>query len=121
MNLIWQEDFSPIAKKLKQDYSTRKSISVSSSNVTKILSKISLSEIQTLLRTPLTILLYELSTSYPRYEISCDGGCTIKADDKVYTDTAPVVETSNGLVYLTLPRFENALAVKVLDISSVDG
>ncbi len=121
MNLIRQEDFSTLANKAKQDYINRKWLTTSSQSITKITSKISLSDVATLTELPLNILLYELSTSYPRFEISCDGGCTIKADDKVYTDTAPVVETSNGLVYLTLPRFENALAVKVLDISSVDG
>jgi hypothetical protein len=63
-------------------------------------------------------LLYELSTTLPRYEVSCDGGCSIQADDKTYTDVKPIIETSNGFVYLTLPNFENALAVTNLEISS---
>ena len=72
-------------------------------------------------KTPLNILLYELSTTYPRFEISCDGGCIIQADDKIYTGTNPVVETSNGFVYLTLLDFENSLAVTNLEISSANG
>ena len=121
MNLIWQEDFATIAKKLKQDYITRKSISASSQNIAKITSKITLSDVQTLLQVPLNILLYELSMNYSRYEISCDGGCRIQADDKEYTDTKPVIETSNGFVYLTLPNFENSLAVSSLHISAMSG
>jgi hypothetical protein len=77
--------------------------------------------VKTLIQTPLNILLYELSTSYSRYEISCDGGCHIQADQTGYTDTKPIIETSNGFVYLTLPKFENALAVANLEISSLSG
>ncbi|HBB03825.1 TPA: hypothetical protein DCZ39_02905 [Patescibacteria group bacterium] len=73
MNLIRQEDFATIANKLKQEYATRKSITPSSQSITKITSKITLSDLKTLVDTPLNILLYELSTSYSRYEISCDG------------------------------------------------
>ncbi|EKD24860.1 MAG: N-acetylmuramoyl-L-alanine amidase family 2 [uncultured bacterium (gcode 4)] len=121
MNLIRQEDFATIANKLKQEYATRKSITPSSQSITKITSKITLSDLKTLVDTPLNILLYELSTSYSRYEISCDGWCTIQTDETGYTDTNPIIETSNGFVYLTLPTFENALAVTHLEISSVDG
>ncbi|MEI8008726.1 MAG: hypothetical protein WCI00_04985 [bacterium] len=85
MNLIWQDDFESIANTLKQDYMTRKLLTPSSQNINKITSKITLSDIKTLIQTPLNILLYELSTTLPRYEISCDGGCIIQADDKLYT------------------------------------
>ena len=121
MNLIRQDDFASMSNKLKQDYMNRKWLTNSSQNSTKITSKINISDVNDLIQTPLNILLYELSTSYPRYEISCDGGCTIQADDKTYTDIKPIVETSNGFVYLTLPTFENSLAVTHLEISSVDG
>lgn len=121
MNLIWQEDFARIADQLKQEYMTRKWISPSSQSISKITSKVTLSDIQNLLQTPLSILLYELSTSYPRYEVSCDGWCSIQADDITYTGAAPVVEASNWFVYLTLPQFENALPVSLLEISSLDG
>ena len=121
MNLIWQDDFASIANTLKQDYMTRKLLTPSSQNINKITSKITLSDIKTLIQTPLNILLYELSTTLPRYEISCDGGCIIQADDKLYTWVNPVVETSNGFVYLTLPTFENALVVTNLEISSMGG
>lgn len=120
MNLIRQDDFASIANTSKQAYMNRKWIANSSQSITKITSKITLSDITTLLQTPLNILLYELSTSYPRYEISCDGGCTIQADELAYTGVAPVVETSNGFVYLTLPNFENALAITHLEISSIN-
>lgn len=116
--LIRKDDFWAIAKPLKDDYQTRKWITASSQSINKITSKISLSDIKTLMQTPLNILLYELSTSYPRFEISCDGGCAIQADDQIYTGATPVVETSNGFIYLTLPNFENALAVSNLEISS---
>ncbi|MFA6256425.1 MAG: N-acetylmuramoyl-L-alanine amidase [Candidatus Absconditabacterales bacterium] len=121
MNLIRQEDFASIANKVKQDYMTRRGLSVSSQSINKITSKITLSDVKTLIQTPLNILLYELSTSYSRYEISCDGGCHIQADQTGYTDTKPIIETSNGFVYLTLPKFENALAVANLEISSLSG
>ncbi len=121
MNLIRQDDFAGIAHTLKQEYTSRKSITPSSQSITKITSKITISDIKTLVQTPLTILLYELSTNYPRYEISCDGGCSIQADDKTYTGSNPVVETNDGFVYLTLPSFENPLEVKLLDISSSNG
>jgi len=59
--------------------------------------------------------------NYPRQEITCDGGCRILADNVLYTGTAPVVETSNGFIYLNLPQFENSLAVTSLEISSSNG
>ncbi|MEI6117742.1 MAG: hypothetical protein WCP92_00280 [bacterium] len=40
-------------------------------------------------------MLYELSTTFPRYDISCDGGCIIHADDTTYTGDNPIVEASN--------------------------
>jgi len=122
MNLVWQEDFSTMANKLKQDYMTRKSLSSSSQNISKITSKIPLSEVQTLVQTPLNILLYELSMSYSRYEVSCDGGCAIQSDGILYTGINPVVETSDGFVYLSLPQLgENSLPVTLLEISSSNG
>lgn len=121
MNLIWQNDFASISNTLKQEYMNRKWLTSSSQTNTKITSKITLSDIKDLIQIPLNILLYELSTTLPRYEISCDGGCTIQADDKIYSDMKPIIETSNGFVYLTLPSFENALAVTNLEISSSSG
>lgn len=118
MNLIWQDDFSRVASQLKKEYIARKWLAVSSQNINKISSKIPLSDVQTLIQTPLNILLYELSTNYSRYEVSCDGWCTVLADDVTYTGTSPVVETSDGFVYLSLPQFENALPVSLLDVSS---
>jgi len=119
MNLIWQEDFSRIAQTLKQGYMDRKWIASSSQNINKITSKINISDVSTLIDTPLTILLYELSMNYPRYEISCDGGCKIQADGSGYVYTNPVVEVSNWFVYLVLPDFENSLGVDNLEISSL--
>ncbi|MCX6824708.1 MAG: N-acetylmuramoyl-L-alanine amidase [candidate division SR1 bacterium] len=118
MNLIWQEDFAGIANTLKQEYSTRKLIAASSLAFNKITSKINISDLKILLQSPLSILLYELSMNYSRYEISCDGGCAIQADGVAYSDTHPIIETSNGFIYLTLPSFENALAVTNLEIAS---
>ncbi len=121
MNVIRQDDFASIADTVKQNYIRVRWISPSLQSISKITSKLTLSDIQTLIQTPLNILLYELSTTLPRYEISCDGGCTIQADDATYTDVKPIVETSNGFVYLTLPNFENALLVVNLEISSSSG
>ena len=118
MNLIWQEDFASIANTLKQEYSTRKLITPSSLAFNKITSKINISDLKILLQSPLSILLYELSMNYSRYEISCDWGCAIQADGVAYSDTHPIIETSNGFIYLTLPSFENALAVTNLEIAS---
>lgn len=121
MNLIWQDDFASMSNKLKQEYMDRRWLVSSTQTSKKITSKITLSEAKDLIQTPLNILLYELSTTLPRYEISCDGWCNIQADDKIYTDAKPVVETSNWFVYLTLPNFENALAITNLEISSANG
>lgn len=121
MNLIWKENFDTLAHTKKQQYTERKWITVSSQSINKITSKITLSDVNTLLQTPLNILLYELSVNYPRYEISCDGWCDIQADDVLYTGSQPIVESSNGFIYLTLPNFENALPVTALEISSLNG
>lgn len=119
-NLIWKEDLATLAQALKQDYASRKWISSSSQNINKITSKITLSDVETLISSPLNILLYELSMSYSRYEISCDGGCTILADDTYYTGNFPLVETNGNFVYLSLPNFENPLWVSHLEISSAN-
>jgi len=76
--------------------------------------------VKDLVNSPLNILLYELSVNYPRYEISCDSGCIIQADGTTYTHDHPVVEASDGFIYLTLPEFENALTVTSLEISSAN-
>lgn len=120
MNLIRKNDFDTLANTAKQQYITRKGINTSSKNINKIMSKITLSEVNDLLQTPLNILLYELSTTFPRYEISCDGGCNIQADTKTYTYTNPAVEVANGLVYLRLPDVENPITVTNLEITSVN-
>ena len=73
MRLIWQEDLQTLAQTLKQDYATRKSLLPSSQNIIKITSKITLSDVQTLIQNPFNILLYDLSMNFSRYEISCDG------------------------------------------------
>ncbi len=121
LNIVWADDFDSLANTVKQQYITRKSLSTSSQNITKITSKITLSDLDSLLQSPINILLYELSMNYARYEISCDEWCVIQADDLTYTGTNPIIETSNGFVYLTLPNFENALEVKRLEISSSNG
>jgi len=121
MNLIWQDDFASIANTLKQDYMKRKWISSSSQSINKITSKITLSEVDSLIQTPINILLYELSTTLPKYEISCDWTCIVQADDTTYTTTKPIVETSNWFIYLTLPVLENPLTVSHLEISSSSG
>lgn len=118
MNVIRKNDFDALANGVKQEYMTRKWISSSSQNITKITSKISVEDVQTLINTPLTILLYELSMNYPRYDISCDGWCTIKADSKTYSYTNPAVEVSNGFIYLRLPDVENPITVQNLEIYS---
>lgn len=59
--------------------------------------------------------------NYPRYEISCDGGCNIIADDKSYVSAAPIVEVHEGFIYLSLPDLENDIVPASLEISSVDG
>ncbi len=119
-NLIWKDDFDSIANKLKQGYITTRWLSSSTKSINKISYKIPLSELTTLVQSPLNILLYELSMNYPRFELSCDGWCTIQVDDKTYTETKPLIETSNGFIYLTLPSLENPLTVTNLKISSVN-
>lgn len=121
INLVWQEDFATIANNLKQEYMKRKLLSPSTQNINKITSKISLLDVSTLIQSPLTILLYELSANYSRYEISCDWWCNIQSDDVLYTGVNPIVEKSNWFIYLSLPQFENSVPVELLEISSLDG
>ena len=116
--LIWNNDFANIASTKKQAYMNRKWISTSSNSINKITSKLYLSDIQTLVQTPLNVLLYELSMNYPRHEVSCDGYCIIQADDETYTGASAIVEMSNGFVYLSLPTMEQPLLVDLLEISS---
>ncbi len=120
MNLIRHDDFADIANNIKEEYMDRKGFSSSSQNLKKITSKITVDDINILIDTPLTILLYELSMNYPRYEISCDGWCSIQVDGETYTYNNPIVEVNDGFIYLTLPELENALSVKYLKISSID-
>ncbi len=121
MYIIWKDDFSAIANDIKQQYVSRKWITFSSQSINKITSKISLAEVHNLVNSPLNVLLYELSVGYPRYEISCDGWCLIQADGTTYTETKPIVEVSNGFIYLTIPSLENPLQVVELEISSMNG
>lgn len=39
----------------------------------------------------------------------------------MYTGVSPIVEASDGFVYLSLPQFENTLATSLLEISSLNG
>ena len=121
MNIVRKDDFDGIADDVKQEYMTRKWITASSQNISKITSKISVDAITSLINTPLTILLYELSMNYPRYDITCDGGCAIVADGKEYSYTSPAVEVGNGFIYLRFPDVENPISVQDLEISSANG
>ncbi len=118
-NLIWQDDFQNIGNQLKQDYINGRWLSSSTQSINKISYKIPLSEVTTLIQSPLNVLLYELSTTSPRFEISCDGWCRVKTDDKISIETQPIVETSNGFVYLSIPSLENPLPVTTLEISAL--
>ncbi len=116
--LIRTNDFADIASKTKQSYSNRKQIRPSTASMNKIQSKIYLSDIQSLLYTPINVLLYELSVSLPRYEVSCDGWCTIQADWTTYTSDTLIVEVSNGFIYLNVYTLEQPVAVQHLQVSS---
>lgn len=59
--------------------------------------------------------------NYPRYDITCDGGCAIVADGKEYSYTSPAVEVGNGFIYLRFPDVENPISVQDLEISSANG
>lgn len=115
---FWDEDFARLASLAKQKYINKRSIVSSSSSITKILNKISFSEIKNILQGKIRVLLYDLSVNYPRHEISCDWWCVINADGVVYTWASAVVEMSDWYIYLTLPFLESPLATTILNVSS---
>lgn len=121
LNIIWKDDISTLAGNEKTAYMSRKGITASSQNISKIASKITVEDISTLINAPLTILLYELSMNYPRYDVACDGGCRIVVDGKSYMYTSLAVEVGNGFIYLRLPDVENPISVQDLEISSENG
>lgn len=116
--LIWNNDFSDIASAAKQSYTSRKSIVPTSASFDKITSKLYSSDIQTLIQTPVNVLLYDLSINYPRYEISCDGWCSIRADGVVYSEPNSIVEVNDGFIYLNIPSLEQPLSPQLLEITS---
>lgn len=71
-----------------------------------------------MLATPLNVLLYDLSVNYPRYEISCDGGCSITADGVSYTESNIIVEVNAGFIYLNISSIEQPIAPQLLEIKS---
>lgn len=117
--VIWNNDFADMASKTKQEYVKKKSISPSTSSMNKIISKISSSQLSSVLTLPVTVLLYELSTSYPKYELSCDGWCSILADGERYVESGAVVEVFDGNIYLNILSLEHHLSPQVLSVSSV--
>jgi len=117
--LIWSNDFVNIATSLKQDHMKRKSLSSSSASINKIVSKISSSQLSSILRLPIQVLLYELSVSYPKYDVVCDGWCDVVADGVRYLESGAIVEVSDGNVYLNIPSLEQHISPDVLHISSV--
>lgn len=121
MNLFWQKDFTTLARTNKNAYMTMKNISSSSQNITKIASKITRDDIASLMWSSLNVLLYELSTNFTRYEISCDGWCKIETDTTTYIDDNPVIEVTKDFIYLNLLSLENPISVQNISLSSVDG
>lgn len=119
--LIRKDDLLALVASVRAKYLARRPTISSSQSSNKIRYKLLQSEIVDLLASPVRVLLYDLSQNYHRYELSCDGWCSIDADGTPYYHTRPVVETHDGFIYLSLPSFENALSVQKLRVSSRSG
>jgi len=78
--LLWQKDLNSALSTKKQNYITKNKIKIPQSNVQKITYKVTLDEIKNFVTQKVRVLLFELSTSFTNWEISCASKCIIDLD-----------------------------------------
>lgn len=78
-----QAKIAPIVKQLKNDYITKNSITAATNHIDKIQWKISVEKAKILMKQDISVLLYDLTQNYDKYQISCDEICTFKFDSNL--------------------------------------
>jgi len=97
-----QEDLDVLLSALKLDYVKYRIMTSPDGTMNKITHKITMDEAKTYMQSNVKVLLYDLSADYNIWNLSCENKCIINADGKIYTYQAPVIESHNGFLYLTI-------------------
>lgn len=77
---IWFKDLDALVSKRRQDYIKKYWLVDSTSSMQKIQYKISVQEAKELIKNPIKVLLYEVSTALKTWNIVCDKWCKINLD-----------------------------------------
>ncbi|MEF2175701.1 MAG: N-acetylmuramoyl-L-alanine amidase [Candidatus Absconditabacteria bacterium] len=110
VNLIWMNDIQYFIDKAKSNYKKESGFVDSINSSQKITYKNTLSDVRKYLKTNVKVLLYELSTEFDTWEISCKDNCLIILDGIEYT----------GKSHVTVKKYENKLQVE-MDNKKISG
>ena len=98
-----QAKITPIVKQLKNDYILNNNIKFATNHMDKIQWKINVEKAKALMKQDISVLLYELTQNYDKYQISCDEICTFKFDNNlIIANTWEIAEWIWGTLAITI-------------------
>ncbi len=107
----WQPEFDKVVESLRNTYlSSHKNISLATVSSQKIQEKITPQEAKNMLEKNISVLLYELSTKFTKWNVSCAGKCIFDADGKIYTAVTWNIEIVEWWLLLTLPSHKQLVS-----------
>ena len=118
-SLLWKWDLSSQGKKLAEVYAKNAGIVPLPSEVNKISAKVYPSEIVNDIKWFVSVLLYDLSVNYHRWELICDGACKITIDGQTSFVDNVVLESNEDFLYLA--SWENYITPQRVEVSSSSG
>ncbi|MBS8121924.1 N-acetylmuramoyl-L-alanine amidase [Candidatus Vampirococcus lugosii] len=96
INLVWQKDLYNIMKNKKDNYLKNIENPLTNNRMKKIKSKINLNDAINYLTKNVKVLLYELSSKFNTYEISCTSSCDLEIDAINFENINNLTINKNG-------------------------
>ncbi|HKL43815.1 MAG TPA: N-acetylmuramoyl-L-alanine amidase [Candidatus Absconditabacterales bacterium] len=97
-----QNKIAPAVRSIKNQYLNKKNISVGNKeHFEKLKGNINKTQAELYLQQDISVLLYELTQEYNRYDISCDEGCVFVFDQNRIESNEGYLEVSSD-IYLTI-------------------
>ncbi len=109
-SIVWQNAISlPLSTQssvslgeLKQNYISEKWFTKSQSNINRLLTAPKISDITTIVKKPVSVLLYEATTALNKWEISCTGQCVVRIGGTRRTANSLSVSKNNTNFIVTV-------------------
>lgn len=92
-----QSKIAPAVRAIKNDYINKNNISFASNSMSKLQSKVSLSQAKNYLQQEINVFLYDLTQNYSQYQISCDWWCAFTFSNNKINSTNALVQISDKI------------------------